>query len=88
VNLAVPEESTLVEKALGRVPHSGNQCFEENSVYHKTLIEWITNGAPKDPDTVATVTGIEVYPKQCVMEGHGEKAADHRARHLFRRHGP
>jgi hypothetical protein len=73
VNLAVPEESTLVEKALGHVPHSGNQCFEENSSYHKTLIEWITNGAPKDPDTVATVTGIEVFPKQCVMEGRGEK---------------
>ena len=73
VNLAVPEESTILEKSLGKVPHSGNQCFEEGSVYHKALLEWITNGAPKDPDDVAKVTGVEVYPKQCVMEGKGEK---------------
>ena len=73
VNLAIPEESTLIEKSLGKVPHSGNQCFEEGSFYHKTLIEWIENGAPKDPDTIAKVTGIEVYPKQMVMEGKGEK---------------
>lgn len=73
VNLALPEESTLLEKSLGKVPHSGNQNFDEGSVYHKTILEWITNGAPKDADNVATVTGIEVYPKQCVMEGRGEK---------------
>ncbi len=73
VNLAVPEESTILEKSLGKVPHSGNQCFEENSIYHKALLEWIKNGAPKDADDVAKVTGIEVYPKQCVMEGKGER---------------
>ena len=73
INLAVPEESTLVEKSLNRVPHSGNANFEEGSFYHKTIIEWITNGAQKDPSNVATVTGIEVFPKQCVMEGKGEK---------------
>ncbi len=73
VNLAIPEESTLIEKSLGKVPHSGNQCFDEGSFYHKTIIEWIENGAPKDPDTIAKVTGVEVYPKQMVMEGKGEK---------------
>jgi Protein of unknown function (DUF1549)/Protein of unknown function (DUF1553)/Planctomycete cytochrome C len=72
VNLAIPDESTLIEKSLGRVPHSGNQCFEEGSHYHKTILEWIEKGAPKDPDTIAKVTGIEVYPKQMVMEGKGE----------------
>jgi len=72
INLAIPEESTLIEKSLGQVPHSGNQCFEEGGYLHKTLIEWITNGVPKDPATVAKVTGIEVYPQQCVMEGKGE----------------
>lgn len=69
INLAIPEESTLVEKAIGSVPHSGNQCFDEKSQYYKTLIEWISNGTPKDADTVAKVTGIEIYPKQAVLEG-------------------
>ena len=69
INLAIPEESTLVEKSIGSVPHSGNQLFDENSQYYKTLIEWITAGTPKDPDTIAKVTGIEIFPKQAVMEG-------------------
>jgi hypothetical protein len=69
INLAIPEESTLMEKAVGAVPHSGNQCFDENSVYYKTLIEWISNNTPADAPTVATCTGIEIFPKQAVLEG-------------------
>jgi len=69
LNLAIPEESSLIEKAVGAVPHSGNQCFEPESEYNKTLIEWITNGAPDDKADLAKCTGIEVYPSQIVMEG-------------------
>ncbi|MBL9117857.1 MAG: DUF1553 domain-containing protein [Verrucomicrobiaceae bacterium] len=69
INLAIPEESTLIEKSLGAVPHSGNQCFDEKSDYYKTVIEWISNNTPADAPTVATCTGIEIYPKQAVLEG-------------------
>ncbi len=69
INLAIPEESSLIEKAVGAVPHSGNQCFEPDSVYNKSLLEWITAGAPDDTADVAKVTGIEVFPSQIVMEG-------------------
>jgi len=69
INLAIPEESSLIEKAVGAVPHSGNQCFEPDSIYNKNLIEWIANGAKDDAKDVATVTGIEVHPSQIVMEG-------------------
>jgi hypothetical protein len=69
LNLAIPEESSLIEKSVGAVPHSGNQCFEPDSAYNKALVEWITNGAPDDKKDIPTCTGIEVYPKQIVMEG-------------------
>lgn len=69
LNLAIPEESSLIEKAVGAVPHSGNQCFEPDSVYNKMLVEWITNGAPDDKADLPKCTGIEVYPSQIVMEG-------------------
>lgn len=71
INLAIPEESTLVEKAVGAVPHSGNQCYTPESQYNQTILEWIGSGAPADAKDVATVTGIEVYPKQMVLEGQG-----------------
>ena len=69
VNLAIPEESTLVEKATGAVPHSGNQCYEPESQYNQAVLEWIRAGALYDGKDVAKVTGIEVYPKQIVLEG-------------------
>ncbi len=69
INLAIPEESSLVEKAVGAVPHSGNQCFEPDSVYNKALLEWISAGAPDDKPDVAKCTGIEVFPSPIVMEG-------------------
>jgi hypothetical protein len=69
INLAIPEESTLVEKAIGAVPHSGNQLFPADSVYNRTILEWIANGAKDDAPGVAKVTGIEVFPKQFVLEG-------------------
>ncbi len=71
INLAIPEESTLIEKAIGSVPHSGNQCFDEKSEYYKTVIEWISNGTPKDDAKVAHATGIEIYPTQVLLEGPG-----------------
>ena len=69
INLAIPEESTLVEKATGAVPHSGNQLFPADSPYNRTILEWIANGAKDDAPDVAKVTGIEVFPKQFVLEG-------------------
>jgi hypothetical protein len=69
INLAIPEESTLIEKSIGAVPHTGNKLFEADSTYNRTLLEWIANGAHDDAPDVATVTGIEVFPKQIVLEG-------------------
>jgi hypothetical protein len=71
INMAIPEESTLLEKAVGSVPHSGNQCFVEDTQYYKTLVDWVSLGAPDDKPDVATVTGIEIYPEQVVLEGAG-----------------
>ena len=69
INLAIPEESTMVEKAVGTVPHSGNKLYEADSQYNKTILEWISNGAKDDAPGIAKVTGIEVFPKQIVLEG-------------------
>ena len=69
INLAIPQESALVEKAVGMVPHSGNKLYDMDSSYNRAILEWISQGAKDDVPTVAKVTGIEVYPKQIVLEG-------------------
>ena len=43
--------------------------YDADSQYNKTILEWIANGAKDDAPGIAKVTGIEVFPKQIVLEG-------------------
>jgi len=71
IDLAVPMASLLIEKSIGVVPHTGGKRFEPDSELNKTILEWIEAGCPLDPPTVATCTGIELYPKSGVLDGEG-----------------
>ena len=59
VNVAVPEQSLLLLKATGAVPHTGGKLFSKESDYYKTVLQWIEAGAPDDigqiPNTVEVV---------------------------------
>jgi hypothetical protein len=70
VNLAVPADSTILEKDIGAVPHTGGKRFEPGSEFYKTLITWIESGAPNDDASkVPTVVSVDLYPKQAVLDG-------------------
>jgi len=71
INLAIPEESMLVEKPLETVPHTGGKLFDKGSESWTTLVQWLRNGAPKDPKEVAKPVGIEILPKSALLEGTG-----------------
>ena len=72
VNLALPEESTLLEKAVGAVPHTGGERFKADSPLYRTLLAWIEAGAPRDAAAAPAVIRLEVHPLQSVIEGVGE----------------
>ncbi|MEY2408594.1 MAG: hypothetical protein QOF48_1264 [Verrucomicrobiota bacterium] len=69
VNLALPEESLLLEKGLGIVNHTGGERFKKGDPLYNTLLHWIELGAIKDPTNTARVVSVEVMPRQCVLEG-------------------
>ena len=71
LNLAVPEASLFLEKAIGAVPHTGGKRFEHDSEYYETLRRWIEAGAPDDQGEVAAVEAVELYPPSVVLEGEG-----------------
>ena len=71
INLAIPEESMLVEKAIGTVPHTGGKLFSKYSKHWQTLVSWLEDGAEKDPDDIAKPTSIELFPPSALMEGFG-----------------
>ena len=73
INLALPEESLLLTKTIGSVPHTGGKLFEKDSAFYSTLLEWIKDGASYDPAEIALPIKIEVEPKEFLLEGSGRK---------------
>ncbi len=72
INLAVPDESLLLEKATAKVNHTGGKRFEPDSEYYKTIVEWLRSDTPDDAQDAPTCTGIELYPGQAVLDGADE----------------
>ena len=72
INLAIPEESLLVEKSIEAVPHTGGKLMEKGGHGYNTMVEWIADGARNDEKAdLPTVVGLEVYPPKLVLEGSG-----------------
>lgn len=69
INLALPEESLLLEKALGKVQHGGGERFKVGSDSYATLLRWLQAGAPNDGSNAAHVVSLELVPKQAVLLG-------------------
>lgn len=72
LNQAVPAESTLVEKAVGAVQHTGGKRIEPGSEMYQTLIRWIESGSPNDDMTkLPKLVDVQIAPRQAVMDGKG-----------------
>ncbi len=59
-----PEESLLLTKATGKVPHGGGVRFEVGSPRYETLLQWIRQGAIYDGDSAPKLTSFTVEPSQ------------------------
>ena len=73
INLAIPNESLMIQKGLGAVPHTGGVRFHQGDYLYNTLIRWLDAGAPQDSPGVAHADSLEILPKQMVLEGEGAK---------------
>jgi hypothetical protein len=71
LDLAVPAASLAVEKSTGAVPHTGGKRFAPESELCQNLVGWIADGCPADPAALPTCTGLEIYPRQAVLDGEG-----------------
>jgi hypothetical protein len=69
INLAMPEESLLLLKATGSVPHTGGKRFDPTSDFYKAVFQWLDAGAPHDPPDVARVVSVQIAPTEMVIEG-------------------
>src|SRR5262249_58665978 len=49
INLALPHESLIVEKATGKVTHTGGKRFDDKTQLYQTLIRWLEARNPPQP---------------------------------------
>ncbi len=69
INLAAPEQSLMLLKAIGKVPHTGGELFTKDTSYYKTLLDWIAAGAPDDDQAVSSPVEITLAPDRIVFDG-------------------
>lgn len=70
VNFASPDDSLMLLKATGAVPHEAGTVTENGSRYYDTIRQWIAQGAPLETKS-AKVTSIELFPKNPVIQNIG-----------------
>lgn len=75
VNSAVPEQSLLVLKAIGAVPHTGGKLFARDSQYAQTLLRWIAAGAPDDTGVIPETVEVTPSTSRLLFEKSGEGTA-------------
>ena len=69
VNLAVPDDCLLTNKATGSVAHSGGSLMSRDSEHYQTIMRWLDAGATEDVGKVPSVDKIELYPPAAVLNG-------------------
>lgn len=65
-NRAAPDQSLMLLKATGSIPHVGGVRTQVGDPYYELLRQWIASGVKQDL-TVPRVTGIEVLPKDPIV---------------------
>src|ERR1044071_1189184 len=64
---ASPENSLLLLKATGTLPHGGGKRLDTDSDDYRLLVRWISQGMPYGHTNDPKVERIEVFPKERVM---------------------
>lgn len=59
---AAPDQSLLLTKSIGTVPHGGGQRMEADSHEYRLLRRWIEQGMPYGSASDPVVVGLEVIP--------------------------
>ncbi len=59
---AAPDQSLLLQKATGEIPHEGGVRWEIGSESYNAIRRWIAQGLPYDPESPHKVERIELFP--------------------------
>ncbi|MGE3310108.1 MAG: DUF1549 domain-containing protein [Limisphaerales bacterium] len=72
INLAAPDESLMLLKSTGVVPHEGGQRTTPDTHLYAILRQWIADGAQLNPKS-PRVTGIQISPSNPTVQAIGAR---------------
>jgi hypothetical protein len=76
VNRVEPDQSLLLQKALGQVPHEGGKRFAAGSLEHRLLRAWIAEGLRADDADAPVLQRLEILSAQRTVQILKGPAAD------------
>jgi WD40 repeat protein/mono/diheme cytochrome c family protein len=72
VNIASPDDSLMLLKAIAEVPHEGGRRTTIDNKYYQIMRQWIANGASLDLKS-SRVSKIEIFPQDPVVQKIGSR---------------
>ncbi|MEE2642276.1 MAG: DUF1549 and DUF1553 domain-containing protein [Planctomycetota bacterium] len=66
INRVAPDQSLMLLKASGSIPHVGGQLTQPGEPYYEIIRDWIASGVPYDRET-PRVNSIEIFPKNPIL---------------------
>lgn len=72
INVADPDDSLLLKKALATVPHGGGKKLDAADPNYTLLRQWIAEGADREPAAAPKMTGVEVFPDELTLDAAGQ----------------
>lgn len=70
-----PDDSLVLLKATGSVPHEGGQRFRVGSAEYDLLRRWIAAGTPPDPPGTPVLVRLDVSPRESVLVAPADSVA-------------
>ena len=67
VSASSPENSLLLMKPTGGLPHGGGRLLQPDGHEYHTLLRWINAGKPRQIENAAKLERVSVYPPERVM---------------------
>jgi hypothetical protein len=65
---AAPQDSLLLLKSTGKLPHGGGQPVATGSAEYRTLLRWLTQGMPYETGREPSLERIEVEPAARLLD--------------------
>jgi hypothetical protein len=73
INRIEPDQSLLLHKGVGRVPHDGGRRFGPENEAYRVVRQWISEGASPPVTDLGAVERLEVTPALRVLQSPAEK---------------